>query len=132
MQNDPVWLPLEEVIEINREVVEQTGEGHALLRSELLESALIRPQNRYYYDGEDDVLRLSTTLMFAVARNHPFEQGNKRTGFIAGAMFLQLNGYELNVDGKDVADEFYSVVNDEFDEIEFANRVEKYILVLAG
>jgi death-on-curing protein len=94
LQNEPAWLPIEEVIDINEFVVEQTGEGYALLRRDLLESALARPRNAFYH-GETNVLRLATTLLFAIANNHPFEQGNKRTGFYAFGEFLALNGYTL-------------------------------------
>ena len=42
------------------------------------------------------MVRLAIGLMLAIARNHPFQQGNKRTGFLAGAAFLAANGYELS------------------------------------
>ena len=62
----------------------------------LLESACAVPINRLAYAGEEDLVRLAVGLMLAVARNHPFQQGNKRTGFLAGAAFLAVNGYWLS------------------------------------
>jgi death-on-curing protein len=43
--------------------------------------------------GEDDLPTLAASLMFGICRNHPFVQGNKRTGYIAFVDFLELNGY---------------------------------------
>ena len=52
-----------------------------------------KPKNHYYYAGEADIFNLSSILMFGIARNHPFEQGNKRTGFLSAVFFLERNGY---------------------------------------
>lgn len=87
---------MEEVIEINKDTVSLTGEPFALTNRALLESAIASPINRFAY-GEHDVLTLAIGLLFAIARNHPFQQGNKRTGFMAAIMFLEINGYRLTV-----------------------------------
>jgi death on curing protein len=75
-------------------VVAATGEPFALLDAGKLESALARPINHWEY-GEDDVLTLGIILLIAIAQSHAFLQGNKRTGFYAAEMFLNLNGYSL-------------------------------------
>ena len=54
--------------------------------------------NRLAYGGEQDLVRLAVGLMLALAQNHPFQQGDKRTGFLAGAAFLAANGYNLTGD----------------------------------
>ena len=63
----------------------------------LLESALAKPQNEFFYRHVEDVGSLATTLLFGIARNHPFAQGNKRTGFLSAVDFLEINGYRLDV-----------------------------------
>jgi death-on-curing protein len=92
--NEPIWLASEEVVETNREAVELTGEPHFLRDGELLESALAKPRNHWGY-GEEDIVVLAVKLLLGIARNHPFEQGNKRTAFTTAVIFLELNGYEL-------------------------------------
>jgi death on curing protein len=64
----------------------------------LLESALNNPRHQYLYEGEQDAVGLAVALLFAIARNHAFQQGNKRTGFEAALIFLENNGYELAAD----------------------------------
>ena len=95
MPNDPNWLPLEEVLEINREAVAKTGEAYLLRDQGLLESALAKPLNHYHYNGVDDIVVLAVVLLTGIAQNHCFEQGNKRTAFTAAVMFLLANGYQL-------------------------------------
>jgi death-on-curing protein len=58
----------------------------------LLESACGIPMNRWWYTGEHDIVALAVALLFGIARNHPFVQGNKRTGFMAALQFLGANG----------------------------------------
>ena len=59
--------------------------------------AVAKPNNHYLYRNIEDVVSLATTLLFGVARNRPFEQGNKRTGFLSAVVFLELNGYAIDL-----------------------------------
>jgi death-on-curing protein len=95
--NEPQWLPPEAVVEINRAAVAITGEPHFLRDAGLLESALARPQNAFAY-GEGDFIVLAVRLMAGIAQSHAFEQGNKRTAFIAMVQFLIANGYDTSFD----------------------------------
>jgi len=60
----------------------------------LLESAMARAVNKHAY-GEDDLCALAAAYSFGVARNHPFVDGNKRTAWVLGRLFLALNGVKL-------------------------------------
>ena len=100
MRDEPHWLPLDVIIEVNQDAVATTKEPFFLRDAGLLESALARPQNHWHY-GEDDVAILAVTLLLGIAQNHPFEQGNKRTAFTAALMFLELNGYEFGEEDRD-------------------------------
>lgn len=94
MLSEPRWLKPDEVVELNQAIVADTGEPYLLRDAGLLAGAVARPFNHYQYDGETDVVRLAVTLLFAIAESHPFQQGNKRTGFEAAVLFLAVNGYE--------------------------------------
>lgn len=61
----------------------------------LLQSALARPQQHAAYNPEADVFDLAAVYAGAIIRNHPFVDGNKRTGFTLAAAFLRLNGWQL-------------------------------------
>lgn len=51
-------------------------------------------------------------LLLAIACAHAFQQGNKCTGFIAAEIFLDANGWLLNMDGEDIADEIVAAIED--------------------
>jgi len=95
LRSEPLWLPPGQLIRLNQRLVAITGEPFLVTDYGLLESAWARQINAWHY-GEDDWAVLAVSLMLGIARNHPFEQGNKRTGFAASVMFLNLNGLDLN------------------------------------
>lgn len=59
-----------------------------------MESALGKPQNLFAY-GKPNLFQLAASYAFGIIRNHPFLDGNKRTGFAAAAVFLEANGQTL-------------------------------------
>ena len=88
-----IYLTAGEVIAFNREILRRAGQQATLLRDRgLLDSAVQRPQNAAYYAGAD-LLTQAALYMVGIALNHPFVDGNKRTGYIAGLTFLQINGF---------------------------------------
>ena len=60
-----------------------------------LESALYRPTNIANYNQGANLYELAAALSYAIAINHPFVDGNKRTAFIVMAVFLEINGVSL-------------------------------------
>lgn len=70
--------------------------GKPGLRDEaLLKSALARPLQHHAYRPEADIVDLAALYTAAIVSNHPFIDGNKRTGFLVGILFLELNGYRF-------------------------------------
>jgi death-on-curing protein len=122
------WLPIEVVIELNRALVEMTGERHFLRDRGLLESALARPQNAFAY-GEDDIVVLAVRLMAGIAQAHAFEQGNKRTAFASLRLFLHPNGYDLAIEDTEAwADRVISLIEHRSTEEEFARALRPYVI----
>lgn len=94
LRSEPIWLPTEVVVQINLSNTTETGENHALLFPDNLEGALARPVNLWSYE-QPDALNLAVSYMEGIARAHAFEQGNKRTAFDAGFVFLNMNGWDI-------------------------------------
>lgn len=94
-----LYLTCDNVQMLNEEFV-----GPDMLRDfGLLDSAVARPQSSAF--GEDAYPTLhekAATLLYGLARNHPFVDANKRTAWAATSVFYQINGYELAVDDGDV------------------------------
>lgn len=89
-----VWLSRQLILAIHDEQLAEHGGAIGIRDEGLLESALARPLNRAGY-GEPDIAELGAIYAAGVVRNHPFVDGNKRTGFAALFMFLALNGAEF-------------------------------------
>lgn len=92
--SDPTWL-LEVAVLIAHEVsLANFGGADGIRDRSLLESALARPRNLFVY-GDPGIPELAAAYTTGIVKNHPFVDGNKRTGFLAGAAFLELNGLRL-------------------------------------
>ncbi|HEX2134598.1 MAG TPA: type II toxin-antitoxin system death-on-curing family toxin [Microvirga sp.] len=128
MRNEPRWLPLEEIVEVNRDLVALTGEPFFVRDRGLLESACAKPRNRWGY-GEDDIVALAVALLFGIARNHPFGQGNKRTGFTAAVMFLRINGYDLTAaDSQELGKSVEDIINNIVSEERFTEMLRPFVV----
>ena len=91
------WVERRVVIATHAEQLAEHGGADGIRDAGLLESALARPRNLAAY-GEPDVAALAASYAFGLVRNHPFVDGNKRSGLIALELFLELNGFELVAD----------------------------------
>lgn len=65
----------------------------------MLESALARPLQKEAY-GDPDISDLAAAYLFGIVKNHPFVDGNKRTGLAAADLFLFFNGFSLETDSE--------------------------------
>jgi death-on-curing protein len=81
----------------------------------LLESALARPRQHHTY-ASPDIIELAALYTAGIVRNHPFVDGNKRTGFATGVAFLLLNGFELRATEQDATQAVLSLAAGELDE----------------
>ena len=95
----PVFLGLDEVVAIHRDQIERYGGSPGIRDMELLQSAVAMPPAG---SGEDffhsDIYEMAGAYLFHIIRNHPFVDGNKRTGAVAAVVFLMMNGIELHAD----------------------------------
>ena len=81
---------------VHDRIIEKTGGRHGIRDVGLLESALASPFATF--DGKDlygDVFTRAGALMFGIVRNHPFVDGNKRTGITLTAIYLEAEGWHL-------------------------------------
>lgn len=128
MPNEPIWLPVEIVVEHNRLELADTGEHHFVRDLGLLESALARPQNAFAY-GEEDIVVLAVALMAGVARAHAFERGNKRTAFAALRLFLRANGHDTAFnDTVSWADEMVKLLERQSSEDDFVALLRPFVV----
>lgn len=91
---EPVWVLREVVLMAHEQSLAQFGGSEGVRDEGLMDSALGKPRNLFAY-GQPSLFELAASQAFGLVRNHPFIDGNKRTGFIVALTFLQLNGWRL-------------------------------------
>lgn len=96
---EPVFLGLDEILEIHCDQIKRYG-GRAGIRDlDLLKSAVATPAVSFGGDYlHTDIYAMAAAYLFHIVRNHPFIDGNKRTGAVASIVFLMMNGIELYAD----------------------------------
>ena len=88
--SEPIWLDVDEVIDMHAEQLAIFGGPEGTRHRGLLELAVLRSANRWN-DGRTDMAALAAAYAFGLARNHAFVDGNKRIAFHAMMVFLRSN-----------------------------------------
>lgn len=96
---EPRFLSVEDVIEIHADQIERYGGSLGVRDVELLRSAIGMPEAGF---GEQylhtNLFEMAAAYLYHIVQNHPFIDGNKRTGTMAAFVFLKLNGLTLDAD----------------------------------
>jgi len=116
---DPVWLGEAVVMAVHGRLLAEHGGAPGIQDPALLDSALARPQHLVAY-GDPDIYDLAAAYTSGIVRNHPFVDGNKRTGFMAGYVFLASNKLQLTALEADVVQIVRLLAASEIGEAEYA------------
>jgi death on curing protein len=100
---EPVWIDQRDALALHDRLVVLHGGAAGLRDNTLLESALARPQQHFAYAESPDIFEMAAAYTAGILRNHPFVDGNKRTGFVVGVLFLELNGYRFAASEEEAA-----------------------------
>jgi len=101
-----IWIGTKVALAIHQLQIAEHGGEPGIRNAGLLDTALARPRNISAYGPEADIARLAASYAFGIIKNHPFVDGNKRTGYVVMETFLVLNGFRLSAD----EDEKYPIV----------------------
>jgi death-on-curing protein len=108
------YLTPEQVLFIHARLIAETGGEHGIRDLGLLESAVSRPQA--YFEGNElypGLHQKAAALLESLVNNHPFVDGNKRTGITSAAMFLQANHYSLTASNQELESFVLSIASGE-------------------
>ena len=121
-----VWIDARAILAIHDEQLAEHGGRSGLRDQGLLESALARPFNLAAYE-KPDAAALAASYAVALARNHPFVDGNKRTAYVALELFLAMNGFELIASDIECTVTMLAVAPGDIDEVALAEWVRHNI-----
>ena len=120
--SEPIWIENELVFAIHDRQLAEHGGAEGLRDETLLHSALARPLNHLLYTGAD-IIELAAKYTAGIVQNHPFVDGNKRTGFVVGVLFLELNGYRFTASEEDAAQAVLELAAGTIDEARFSDFI---------
>jgi death on curing protein len=90
-----------------------------------LDASLARPRHLHAYEPESDLPRLAAAYGFSIVRNHPFNDGNKRAGFLAVGLFLARNGRQLTADPVEAIAVVFRLAEGKMTEMELASWIRQ-------
>lgn len=88
-----VWLDERDALVLHDRLLALHGGASGVRDAGLLASALARPRQYFSYGVDPNIIHMAALYTAGIVSNHPFVDGNKRTGFVMGVLFLELNGY---------------------------------------
>jgi death on curing protein len=97
----PLWIDELDVLAIHDRLLALHGGASGLRDQGLLQSALARPRQHYTYAESPDLIEMAAIYTAGIVRNHAFVDGNKRTGFVVGILFLEVNGFIFKASEED-------------------------------
>ena len=119
------WLRQDVAVAVHNEQIAEYGGGAGLRDAGLLSSALARPQHKVA-DRKPSVFDLAAAYAAGIILNHPFVDGNKRTGFLAAYVFLDLNGWNMVASEVEAVSALLALALREIDEDDFANWLKEH------
>lgn len=125
--SEPIWLKRVWVDAIHFQQLQRFGGRFGVRDEGAIESALARPHKQWAYDGMTDIATLAAAYGFGLTRRHGYMDGNKRIGFVAMAVFLDINGWSLEAPESEVVQVMLDVASGEMAEASLASWVRTHI-----
>jgi death-on-curing protein len=123
------WIDHRALILLHGETLAEHGGLSGLRDAGALEMSMSRPQHLLAYEPESDLARLAAAYGFGIVRNHPFNDGNKRAGFLAIGLFLACNGPELTPEPMEAIAVIFRLAEGKMTELELALWIRQNLRV---
>jgi len=101
-KTEPMWLTRVVVDAVHNDQIREHGGLLGLRDENGLTSALTRARHKWLYDRTTDLASLGAAYAFGLARNHPYNDGNKRVALVAMLTFLAINRHDVQANDEDV------------------------------
>ncbi len=123
----PVFLEVGDVLEIHHHQIEKYGGANGVRDMGLLQSAVAAP--RATFGGQflnQDLFEMAAAYLFHIVQNHPFIDGNKRSGAMAAFVFLRINGIKLDAPEDEFEETVLEIARTEADKQDAARFFRKF------
>lgn len=124
---EPKWIASDVARVLHGLQLAMFGGAPGIRDENLLESALARPKHLFTYrKPAPSIPRLAAAYAFGIVRNHPFIDGNKRTGLVIAFTFLELNGLEIDATEEDAYQMFMRLASGKVTEQALAKWLSRH------
>jgi death-on-curing protein len=129
---EPLWLKRAWVDAIHFQQLQRFGGLYGVRDDGAIDSALARPRNHWGYQQQTDLATLAAAYGYGLTRGHGYLDGNKRIGFVAMAVFLDLNGWSLDASEPEVVRTMLAVASGDMGESDLAEWVRRHMEISGG
>lgn len=123
-----IWIESKLALAIHNLQISEHGGSDGVRDAGLMESELARPQNIEAYEPDSDLARLASAYAFGIIKNHPFVDGNKRTGYVVMETFVVLNGRSIVASEEEKYPIVIAVADGSMSEVDFAAWLRERIV----
>ncbi|HTT61344.1 MAG TPA: type II toxin-antitoxin system death-on-curing family toxin [Bryobacteraceae bacterium] len=116
---EPVWVNPAAVVRFHDDSLMEFGGSRGIRDQGAIDSALARPRNLLAYE-KPDLCELAAAYTAGLCQNHGFVDGNKRTAFLTGFVFLYENGHTIVAEQAEVVAAMLSLADHTLDEAGYA------------
>jgi death-on-curing protein len=120
---EPIWLSYEDIMLIHEIQLANYGGLEGVRDENLLISAIMRPQNMFAYE-QPTIFEMAASLAFGLAKNHPFNDANKRTATVSCISFLRINDANFNAPQEELVITMVALASSQISQTEFAKWLE--------
>ena len=128
---EPVWVSRLVLDAVHLDQLREHGGLPGVPEENTLEAVLARPQQRWHYEPQSDLATLAAAYGWGWVTSHPYSDGNKRIAFLAMAVFLGLNGADLEATQEEVVTTMFAAAAGQLTEAQLADWVRDH-LVMSG
>jgi death on curing protein len=124
---EPIWINEGEVLTLHDWLLALHGGAPGVRDEGLLKSALARPRQLAAYGEGSDLIDLASAYTAGIVNNHPFVDGNKRTGFVVGILFLEINSFRFIATETDAANAVIALAQGNANEARYTNFLRENV-----
>jgi death-on-curing protein len=116
----PIWIDEHDALALHDRLLALNGGAPGVRDDGLFKSALARPRQHFACANKPAILEMAALYTAGIVSNHLFVDGNKRTGFVIGILFLELNGYRFAASEEDATHAVLALAAGSLDEHQYA------------